>query len=146
VHSERSGKLTDAPPDPSIADDADRGAIKITQGKLAAICPPPLPDQFGRRPLSLDQMQGQREHALGHGSCSAARCNHDRNASCRGRLEIHVVDTNTGAREDAQPWGAREKRGIDDRVGTDDRADCIGDVRFAWIGDKRNFIAEDAGD
>jgi hypothetical protein len=42
--------------------------------------------------------------------------------------------------------GAREKRGIDDRVGTDDRADCIGNIWFAWIGDKRNFIAEDAGD
>jgi hypothetical protein len=65
---------------------------------------------------------------------------------CRGRLEIHVVDTETGAREDAQPRGAREKRGIDDRVGTDDRADCIGNVWFTGIGDKRNFIAEDAGD
>jgi hypothetical protein len=57
-----------------------------------------------------------------------------------------MVDTHAGAREDAQPWGAREKRGIDDRVGTDDRADGTGDVRFAWIGDKRNVIAEDAGD
>jgi hypothetical protein len=57
-----------------------------------------------------------------------------------------MVDTHAGAREDAQPWSAREKRGIDDRVGTDDRADGIGDVRFAWIGDKRNVIAEDAGD
>jgi hypothetical protein len=57
-----------------------------------------------------------------------------------------MVDTHAGAREDAEPWGAREKRGIDDRIGTDDRADGIGDVRFAWIGDKRNVIAEDAGD
>jgi hypothetical protein len=51
-----------------------------------------------------------------------------------------MVDTHAGAREDAQPWGAREKRGIDDRVGTDDRTDGIGDVRFAWIGVKRNVI------
>jgi hypothetical protein len=57
-----------------------------------------------------------------------------------------MVDTHAGAREDPEPWGAREKRSIDDRIGTDDRADGIGDVRFAWIGDKRNVIAEDVGD
>jgi hypothetical protein len=42
VHSERSGKLTDAPPDPSIADDADRGAIKPTLIRPTLIRPTPM--------------------------------------------------------------------------------------------------------
>ena len=57
-----------------------------------------------------------------------------------------MVDTDTGACDDAQPWRAREKRGIDDGVGTDDRADGIGDVLRAWIGDERNLLAEDPSD
>jgi hypothetical protein len=91
-------------------------------------------------------MEGECKHALGHSSSASTRRNHHRDASRRGRREINVVNTDTGAREDAQPWGALEKRGIDDRVGTDDRADGIGDIRFAWIGDKRDVIAENAGD
>ena len=57
-----------------------------------------------------------------------------------------MVDTDTGACEDAQPWRAREKRGIDDGVGTNDRADGVGDVLRAWIGDERNLLAEDPSD
>jgi hypothetical protein len=91
-------------------------------------------------------MQGQREHTLSYSSGSTAWRDDDRDAPCGGRLEIDVVDTDTGACEDAEPRGACEKLGIDDGIGTDDRADCIGDVRFAWIGDKRNLIAEDVGD
>ena len=77
---------------------------------------------------------------------STARRDDDRDASCGGRREIDVVDTDTGACDDAQPWGAREKRGIDDGVGTDDRTDGVGDVLFAWIGDERNLLAEDPSD
>jgi hypothetical protein len=91
-------------------------------------------------------MEGECKHALGHSSSASTRRNHHRDASRRGRREINVVNTDTGAREDAQPWGALEKRGIDDRVGTDDRTDGIGDVLLARIGDESNVIAEDASD
>ena len=57
-----------------------------------------------------------------------------------------MVHTNPGAGDDTQPWGAREERGIDDGVGTNDRTDGVGDVLFAWVGDEGNFLAEDASD
>ena len=136
----------DPPPDPPVADDADRRAVQVTHGKMAAIRPAAMPDEIGRRPQPLDEMQGQREHTLGYRPRSAARRDDDRNASCRGRWEIDVIDTNTGACDDAQPWGAREKPGIDDGVGTDDRPDGVGDVACAWFGDERNLFAEDPGD
>ena len=91
-------------------------------------------------------MQGQREHALGYSSGSAARRDHDRNASYRGCRQIYVVDTDTGPCDDAQPWRAREKRGINDGVGPNYRADGNGDVLFAWICDEGNFLAEDPSD
>ena len=91
-------------------------------------------------------MQGQCEHPLGHSSRATARRDHDRDAPCGGRLEIDVVDADTGACEDAQPRGASKKRGIHDGIGPDDRADSVGDVLFAWIGDERNFLAEDTSD
>src|SRR4249919_1938528 len=91
-------------------------------------------------------MQGQREHTLGHSSGSTAWGDDDRDAPCGGRLEIDVVDTDTGAREDTQPRRAGEKRGIDDGGGTDDGADSAGDVLFAWIGDELNLDAKDPSD
>jgi hypothetical protein len=91
-------------------------------------------------------MQGHREHTLGYGSGSTPGRDHDRDASCRGRRKIDVIDTDTSACDDAQPGSAREERGIDDGVGTDDRADSIGSLLFAWIGDERYFISEDASD
>jgi hypothetical protein len=57
-----------------------------------------------------------------------------------------VVQADTGACEDAEPWGTREKRGIDHGVGSHDRTHGVGDVLFVWIGDERNVIAEDASD
>ena len=57
-----------------------------------------------------------------------------------------MIDTDTGACDDAQPGGAHEKRGIDNGVGTNDRADGIGDILLAWIGDERNLLAEGPGD
>ena len=91
-------------------------------------------------------MQGQREHTLGYSSGSTAWRNDDRNASYCGRRQIDVVDTDTGPCDDAQPWGAREKRGIDNGVGTDYRADGIGEILRAWIGDECDFVAEDPSD
>ena len=91
-------------------------------------------------------MQGQCEHPFGHSSRATARRDHDRDAPCCGRLEIDVVDADTGACEDTQPRGASKKRGIDDGVGTNDRAGGVGDVLFAWIGDKLNLLAKDPSD
>jgi hypothetical protein len=88
-------------------------------------------------------MQGQRKHTLSYSSGSAARRDDDRDASSGGRREIDVVHTDPGAGDDTQPRGAREKRGINDGVGPNDRADGVGDVLFAWICDKGNFLAED---
>jgi hypothetical protein len=91
-------------------------------------------------------MQGQCEHPLGHSSCATARSDHDGDASRGGRLEIDVVDADTGAREDAEPRGASKKRGIHDGIGPYDGADSAGNVLFAWIGDEQDFIAEDTSD
>lgn len=91
-------------------------------------------------------MQGQREHALGYGSGSAAWRNDDRNASCCDRRKIDVIDTDTSTGDDPQPRSALEKRDIDDGIGTDDRADGVRDVRFVWIGDERDLLAEDPSD
>ena len=57
-----------------------------------------------------------------------------------------MVNTNPSACDDAQPWGTREKRGINDGVGPDDRADGVGDVLVAWIGNEGNLLAEDSSD
>ena len=57
-----------------------------------------------------------------------------------------MVHTDPGAGDDTQPWSAREKRGINDGVGPNYRADGIGDVLFAWICDEGNFLAEDPSD
>jgi hypothetical protein len=91
-------------------------------------------------------MEGQREHPFGHSSRATARRDHDRDASCGGRLEIHVVNADTSACEDAQPRGATKKRGIHDGIGPDDGADSAGNVLFAWLRDERNFITEDTSD
>ena len=50
VHPERCSELADPPPDPSVADDADRGAVQIAHGNLTAIRPPAVPDEIGQRP------------------------------------------------------------------------------------------------
>mgnify|MGYP003557115052 CR=1 FL=1 len=50
VHSERCGEVPDPPPDPSVADDADHGTVQVTHGNQAAIRPPAVPDEIGRRP------------------------------------------------------------------------------------------------
>jgi hypothetical protein len=146
VHPKHCGELADSPPDPSVTDDADRCAVQVTHGNLAAIRPPAIPHEIGQRPQSLHQMRKQREYTLGDGSGSTPRCDHDRDTPCRGRAEVDVVDTDTGTRDDAQLCGAGEKRGINDGVGPHDRADGIGDVPRAGIGDKCNFLAEDPGD
>jgi hypothetical protein len=91
-------------------------------------------------------MQGQRKHTLGYSSGATAGRDHDRDAACCGRLKIHVVDTDTRPCDDAQPWGAGEKRGIDNGIRTHDRADGVSDVVRAWIWDERNLLAEDASD
>jgi hypothetical protein len=87
-------------------------------------------------------MQRQRKHTLGYSSGSTPRRDDDRNASSGGRREIDVVYTDPGAGDDTQPWGARKKRGINDGVGPNDRADGVGDILFAWIGNERNLLAE----
>ena len=57
-----------------------------------------------------------------------------------------MVHTHPGAGDDKQPCGAREKPGINDGVGPNDRADGVGDVLFAWICDEGDFLAEDPSD
>jgi hypothetical protein len=146
MHPECCGKFADPTPNPSVADDADRGAVQVTHGNLTAIRPSSVPDEIGRRPQSLEKMQGQREHTLGYSSGSTARSDDDRDASSGGRPEIDVLDTDARASDDTQPWGAREKCGIDKSVGTDDRAHGIGDVLCAWIGDESDLLAEDPSD
>ncbi len=94
----------------------------------------------------LTRCRASANTPFGYSSRPAARRDDDRNASWRCCREIDEVDTDTGACEDTQPWGAREKTGIDDDVSTDDRPHGIGDVVRAWFGDERNFLAEDPSD
>jgi hypothetical protein len=54
-----------------------------------------------------------------------------------------MINTDAGTCEDTQQWGSCQKRGIDDGVGTDDRAGSLGDVLFAWVGHEYNLLAED---
>ena len=91
-------------------------------------------------------MQGQREHTLGHRSGPTAWRDDYRDASCCGRHEIDVIDTDPSACENAQPWGALEKRCIDDDVGPHDRADGLGDVLWGGIGDESDVLAKDPSD
>ena len=42
--------------------------------------------------------------------------------------------------------GAREKCSIDNGVGTDNRADGVGDVLLGWIGDKGKLPTENPSD
>ena len=54
-----------------------------------------------------------------------------------------MIDTDAGACEDTQQRGPCQKRGIDNGLGTDDRAISMSDVGFAWLGDEGNLLAED---
>ena len=111
-HAERCQPLGDEHADPAQPDDADGLVEQLDAGVLAALPGPALERLVGRGDVA-GRGQQQADGELGGGGDVGGRGVDDHDAGHGGGLDVDVVEADTGAGDDLQLRGRRERLLVD---------------------------------
>ena len=112
LHAEGAEPLSDEDADAAQADDADGLLVELDAGVLAALPLAVLQRGVGRSDVARGG-QHERHGELRGGDDVGGRGVHDHHAGLGGRLDVDVVEADTGAGDHLQLLGGGEGLGVD---------------------------------